>query len=118
MELVQLEQAGFEVLFEGGGEAAVMGGALSFAGPAASGAPGARISGFRVVGGPAAIRAFSGSLLLAQLLAQKEQGPSRFQLGPCLYWLPFVDTYRTMCRSPEPEFKRVLEDVRDMRLAA
>jgi hypothetical protein len=33
-------------------------------------------------------------------------------------WLPFVDTYRTMCRSPEPEFKRVLEDVRDMRLAA
>ncbi len=33
-------------------------------------------------------------------------------------WLPYVDTYRTMCRTPEPEFKRVLEDVRDMRLAA
>ena len=34
------------------------------------------------------------------------------------FWVPFVDTYRTMCRAPEAEFKRVLEDVRDMRLTA
>ena len=37
---------------------------------------------------------------------------------PCLYWLPFLDTYRTMCLAPEPALKRLLEDVRDLRLAA
>ncbi len=45
----------------------------------------------------------------------KEQGTGRFRPAPCLNWLPFVDTYRTICRAPEPEFKRVLEHVRDMR---
>ena len=25
-------------------------------------------------------------------------------------WLPFLNTYRTMCAAPEPAFKRVLED--------
>ena len=33
-------------------------------------------------------------------------------------WLPFMDTYRTMCMAPEPAFKRLLEEVRDLRLAA
>jgi hypothetical protein len=33
-------------------------------------------------------------------------------------WLPFLDTYRTMCLAPQPDFKRVLEDVRAMQLAA
>jgi hypothetical protein len=33
-------------------------------------------------------------------------------------WLPFLDTYRTMCLAPEPAFKRILEDVRDLRFAA
>lgn len=33
-------------------------------------------------------------------------------------WLPFLNTYRTMCIAPEPGFKRVLEDIRDLRLAA
>ena len=28
-------------------------------------------------------------------------------------WLPFLDTYRTMCRAPEPAFRRVLEDIRE-----
>ena len=34
------------------------------------------------------------------------------------YQVPFVDTYRTMCLTPKPEFRRVLEDVRTFRLAA
>jgi len=33
-------------------------------------------------------------------------------------WLPFLNTYRTMCLAPRPEFWRVLEQVREMRLAA
>jgi hypothetical protein len=33
-------------------------------------------------------------------------------------WLPFLDTYRTMCLAPEPDFRRVLEDIRAMQLAA
>jgi DnaJ domain len=33
-------------------------------------------------------------------------------------WLPFLDTYRTMCLAPQPHFRRVLEDVRQMQLAA
>jgi hypothetical protein len=27
-------------------------------------------------------------------------------------WLPFLDTYRTMCLAPPPEFQRVPEEVR------
>jgi hypothetical protein len=33
-------------------------------------------------------------------------------------WLPFLDTYRTMCLAPQPDFRRVLKDVRAMQLAA
>jgi len=33
-------------------------------------------------------------------------------------WLPFLDTYRTMCRAPEPAFRQILEDVRGLRFAA
>ena len=34
-------------------------------------------------------------------------------------WLPFLDTYRTMCRAPEPPFRQILEDVwGEFRLAA
>jgi hypothetical protein len=32
--------------------------------------------------------------------------------------LPFLDTYRTMCRAPEPAFRRVLEDIRGLRFVA
>ncbi len=31
-------------------------------------------------------------------------------------WLPFLDTYRTMCFAPPPEFRRVLEKVRALGL--
>jgi site-specific DNA recombinase len=27
-------------------------------------------------------------------------------------WLPFLDTYRTMCLAPEPSFRAVLEEIR------
>ena len=33
-------------------------------------------------------------------------------------WLPFLDTYRTMCRAPEPDFRRILEGIRELRFAA
>lgn len=33
-------------------------------------------------------------------------------------WLPFLNTYRTMCIAPEPEFRRVLGEIRDLQLAA
>ncbi len=33
-------------------------------------------------------------------------------------WLPFLNTYRTMCLTPPPEFRRFLEKVSDMKVAA
>jgi hypothetical protein len=33
-------------------------------------------------------------------------------------WLPFLDTYRTMCLAPQPEFRRLLEQARDLPIAA
>lgn len=33
-------------------------------------------------------------------------------------WLPFLNTYRTMCVSPEPEFRQVLEEIRWLDLVA
>ena len=33
-------------------------------------------------------------------------------------WLPFVDTYRTRCLAPEPDFKRILTEVRNLTEAA
>jgi hypothetical protein len=32
--------------------------------------------------------------------------------------LPFLDTYRTLCRAPEPAFRQILEDVRELGFAA
>jgi exonuclease III len=29
-------------------------------------------------------------------------------------WLPFLDTYRTMCLAPRPDFRRLLEQARDL----
>jgi hypothetical protein len=31
-----------------------------------------------------------------------------------LDWLPFLDTYRTMCLMPGPEFQRALDQIREM----
>ena len=35
-----------------------------------------------------------------------------------LNWLPFLNTYRTMCLTPSQDFRRILEEIRGMRLAA
>ena len=32
-------------------------------------------------------------------------------------WLPFLDTYRTMCLAPEPQFQRVLEEIGGLELS-
>ena len=32
-------------------------------------------------------------------------------------WLPFLNTYRTMCLAPHPDFRRVLEEIRALRKA-
>jgi hypothetical protein len=32
--------------------------------------------------------------------------------------LPFLDTYRTMCLTPEPEVRRLLEEARELPIAA
>jgi len=48
-------------------------------------------------------------------------GTADFQPFPTergVSWLPFLNAYRTMCLAPEPDFRRVLEEIRDMRLAA
>ena len=52
------------------------------------------------------------------MIEAKKKAAGEVSNGLSDIWLPFVDTYRTMCRAPEPGFKRVLEGVRDMRLAA
>jgi hypothetical protein len=33
-------------------------------------------------------------------------------------WLPFLNTYRTMCNAPEPSFKCTLEGIRKFKSAA
>jgi len=33
-------------------------------------------------------------------------------------WLPFLDTYRTMCSAPAPAMRRILENIRELRFAA
>jgi hypothetical protein len=45
-------------------------------------------------------------------------GARAFCPGCGRVWLPSLDTYRTMCLAPQPDFRRVLEDVLAMQLAA
>ena len=44
--------------------------------------------------------------------------PLRFRRLRFFIWLPFLYTYRTMCNAPEPAFRRILEDIRELRFAA
>ena len=44
-----------------------------------------------------------------------EQGASRYAADPWYeFWLPFVDTYRTLCKAPDPALRRVFEDVHSL----
>jgi hypothetical protein len=38
--------------------------------------------------------------------------------GNLPYWLPFLDTYRTLCVAPPPDFRRLLEEIWEVRLVA
>jgi hypothetical protein len=42
---------------------------------------------------------------------------SQDRLSAQKIWLPFLDAYRTMCVAPQPEFRRLLEGIREMKLA-
>ena len=46
------------------------------------------------------------------------RGYACFDVTPCAKWLPFVDTYRTLCTCPSAELRLVLDAARNMRLAA
>jgi hypothetical protein len=35
-----------------------------------------------------------------------------------VHWLVFLDTYRTLCVVPPPDFQRLLEGTREMQFAA
>jgi hypothetical protein len=35
-----------------------------------------------------------------------------------LRWLPFLDTYQTLCMVPPPDFQRLLENIRQLWFAA
>ena len=37
----------------------------------------------------------------------------QFLAGPCFYWLPIVDAYRTFCIAPPPEVRAVFEAIRE-----
>ncbi|HTZ65945.1 MAG TPA: hypothetical protein VMB83_00490 [Roseiarcus sp.] len=41
--------------------------------------------------------------------------PRKAQLNQ---WLPFLDTYRTMCIAPSPDFLQALEGISALRVAA
>ncbi len=58
------------------------------------------------------------------LLAETAAIASRAEAGEAAksakteIWLPFLNAYRTMCLVPDPDFRLVLEEMRDARLAA
>ena len=33
-------------------------------------------------------------------------------------WYPFLDTYRTLCLAPEPDFERILTEIRSLTAVA
>jgi hypothetical protein len=52
--------------------------------------------------------------------AEGDAGPKKIKMlkAVAAWWLPFLDTYRTMCRAPEPAFRRILEDIWELGFAA
>lgn len=58
--------------------------------------------------------------LLAQTVATQatDKAAGMASSRPSAKWLPFVDAYRTMCLAPKPEFRSVLEEIREVRFAA
>ena len=58
------------------------------------------------------------------MLAETASAAARVELGEKAksskseIWLPFLDTYRTMCIAPSPDFLQALEGISALRLAA
>jgi hypothetical protein len=51
-------------------------------------------------------------------MAARTAAGERAKTAKTEIWLPFLNAYRTMCLAPEPDFRRVLEEIRDAQLAA
>jgi hypothetical protein len=45
-------------------------------------------------------------------------GDDQFRYRQGRSWLQFLNTYSTMCIAPRPVFRRVLEEIRELQLAA
>jgi hypothetical protein len=45
-------------------------------------------------------------------------GDSNNNVAKSEIWLPFLDTYRTMCRFPDPTFRQLLENVGNLRFGS
>ena len=52
----------------------------------------------------------------AALAAELRRHAKKSRLRANTLWL--LDAYRTMCLAPEPAFRRILEDIRELRLGA
>jgi len=60
----------------------------------------------------------SNALAETTLVLEKGRAARRYRQRPSQIWLPFLDTYRTMCLAPQPEFRRLLDQARDLPIAA
>ncbi len=58
------------------------------------------------------------ALVSTYVVPKRNKGLSAKHPSPCFYWLPFVDTYRTLCLAPDPQLKRVFEEIRNFDMAA
>ena len=54
----------------------------------------------------------------ADLVLTPLQSGEASMLTHCFSWLPFLDTYRTMCIAPSPDFLQALEGISALRVAA
>ena len=74
----------------------------------------------RVLGGIVGneVRPFGTYMVPEIMVPEMEKGLGHDDLTPSHFWLPFLDTYRTMCLAPQPEFRRLLEQARDLPIAA
>jgi hypothetical protein len=78
--------------------------------------PGRRSAGSHKTGTTTAASLLTSCRILGTISATTETENTWQYQGAV--WLPFLDTYRTMCPAPQPEFREVLEQVRSLLLAA
>jgi len=61
--------------------------------------------------------AFDVALARTEFVSNKGYG-GKILKSSQISWLPFLDTYRTLCVVPPPDFRRLLEGIREMQFAA